>query len=431
MTPRSVLVRALAGVVLAAMLASAQAGPARAAPTALYGVQDDAWLLHGPGALDERLAELQRMGVDAVRFTVRWNEVAARRPSSPRDHRDPAYEWKATDAVLEGLRRHRIAAVVTLLGTPGWANGGRAPNWAPTSRQAFGSFAYAAARRYPWVRRWTVWNEPNRPQWLRPTSARTYVRKLLNPAYAQIHAVAPGSLVGGGMSAPRAGSGGVSPVAWIAALGRLGARLDAYAHHPYPGRPQTETPWLPACARCAGITMADLERLIALVRRTFGPKRIWLTEYGYQTNPPDTLLGVPPRTQASRVASAMRRVYEAPGVDLLVFFLVRDDAHDAGWQSGFVTTSGVPKPAYTALRFPLVAVSRKGGLVTLWGQVRPRGGPQPYRLRMLRGGRWSWLGGVRVTDARGTLRVAVRAPTGSVIALYSVRDRAYGLRLRV
>ncbi len=63
-----------------------------------------------------------------------------------------------------------------------------APNWAPKSALPFGSFARAAASRYPWIRYWTIWNEPNRPEWLRPTTPATYVRTILNPAYAAIRA---------------------------------------------------------------------------------------------------------------------------------------------------------------------------------------------------------------------------------------------------
>ena len=69
---------------------------------------------------------------------------------------------------------------------------------------------------------------------------------------------------------------------------------------------------------------------------------------------------------------------------MLIFFLVRDDEADDGWQSGFTTADGVKKPAYTAFRFPLVRTSRSGAVVGLWGQIRPRTGPQSYRLRILR-----------------------------------------------
>jgi hypothetical protein len=422
---------ALLTVVLCGAVVLARSEVSSASPSVAFGVNDDAWLLHGDGTLDARISELTRLGVDDVRFTVRWNEVATRRPADPRDYRDPAYDWRRVDAVLRGLRRHGIEPVITLYGTPEWANGGRSPNWAPTTESSFANFAHALARRYSWVRFWTIWNEPNRPSWLRPTSARIYVRRLLNPAYAQIHAVIAEARVGGGETAPRAGTGGVSPVAWIRAMGAAGARLDAYAHHPYPSRPQIETPWGPGCSRCSTITMADLERLLAEVRRSFGPVRIWLTEYGYQTNPPDTFLGVSPKTQAAYVASASLRAYLAPYVDLLVFFLVRDETADGGWQSGMVTANGVKKPAFTAFRLPLTQVFRRGALVGIWGQVRPRAGAQPFRLRLFQDGRWRWLGGLRWTDERGVFSLTLRAPAGARLQFSSPRDRAASIVLRL
>ncbi|HYI73634.1 MAG TPA: glycosyl hydrolase [Gaiellaceae bacterium] len=421
----------LVALVVGALAALILAWPATAAPGALYGIQDDAWLTQGPGTLESRLDELDRLGVDVVRYTVRWDVVAAERPVVARDATDLAYDWRSTDAVLRGLRRHGISPVLTLYGTPRWANGGRGPNWAPSSASSFGEFARAAATRYGWVRQWTIWNEPNRAQWLQPTSASTYVRNLLNPAYAQIHAVIPAARVGGGMTAPRAGAGGVSPVSWIKSMGAARARLDAYAHHPYPGRPQIETPWAPACRSCTTIAMADLERLVALVHKNLGRKRIWLTEFGYQTNPPDVFLGVSPEKQAEHVASAARRVQSAPFVDMLIFFLVRDDAAPEGWQSGFTTVSGVKKPAYTAFRLPLVKTSRNGQLVGLWGQIREGTGRQTYRLRVYRNGGWVWLGGTRTTDARGAFSVKVRVPDGALVQLYAVRNGTTSLAVRV
>ena len=75
-------------------------------------------------------------------------------------------------------------------------------------------------------------------------------------------------------------------------MGRAGARLDAYAHHPHPLSP-AESPFKGGCDHCTTISMANLERLLTEVRRAFGPRtRIWLTELGYQTNPPDRILGV-------------------------------------------------------------------------------------------------------------------------------------------
>jgi hypothetical protein len=237
--------------------------------------------------------------------------------------------------------------------------------------------------------------------------------------------------VGGGVTAPRAGSSGVAPVPWLRAMASAGAKLDAYAHHPYPGRPQGETPWSPKCANCQTIAMADLERLEAEVRRAFGAKPIWLTEYGYQTNPPDIFLGVSPETQAKYVASAALRVYRAPAVDMLIFFMVRDDTQPGGWQSGLFTANGVVKPAYAAFRLPLVQTARRGDLVGLWGQVRPRSGAQPFRIRLEEDDRASWVGGTRSTDPNGYFSIAVEAPAGALLRIWSPRDGAYGNELLV
>jgi hypothetical protein len=406
-------------------------GASSSSRSVLYGINDDAWLQHGSGSLESRLDVLERLGPEVVRFTIRWDQVARTRPDRPRDHGDPAYDWDSVDAVVRGLRRHDLAPVLTLFGTPRWANGRRAANWAPASGESFADFVSAVATRYPWVRYWTIWNEPNRSVFLRPTTAKTYVNRLLNPAYARLHAAIDGVKVGGGVTAPRAGSSGVGPVAWIRAMGAANAKLDAYAHHPYPGRPQVETPWGPKCANCQTIGMADLERLEREVESAFGAKRIWLTEYGYQTNPPDTFLGVSPEQQATYVASSALRAYRSSSVDMLVFFMVRDDDEPAGWQSGVFTSEGRTKPAYAAFRFPLVQTARRGRNVELWGQVRPRSGSQPFRIRLEVDDDASWIGGTRRTDSRGFFSVTVPAPTGSLVRIWSPRDGAYGHELLV
>lgn len=427
-----VLVTVTAVVCAGLVLTSAGSGAPTASRDVAFGIADDAWLAHGPGTLESRLNELSKLGAEVVRFTIRWDRVAARRPQEARDPTDSAYQWAEVDGVLRGLRRHGIDPVVTLFGTPGWANGGRGPNWAPTSSRSFAAFAYAAGRRYPWITYWTIWNEPNRPTFLRPTTAKTYVETLLNPAYAELHAAIGRVQVGGGVSAPRAGDGGgVAPVPWIRGMAAARAKLDAYAHHPYPGRPRFETPWGPKCANCQTITMADLERLEREIHRAFGRKPIWLTEYGYQTNPPEVFLGVTPAQQATFVSTAALRVYRSSSVAMLIFFMVRDDRSAAGWQSGLFTADGLVKPAYASFRSPLVQIARHGGRVTLWGQIRPRSGRQPFRVRLEEDDGASWVGGTHWTDANGFFSITVTAPAGAHLRIWSPRDNAFGHEILV
>ena len=402
--------RVLLATVLACALCGAIASAAGASSGVRYGIQDDAWLVHGPGTLDDRLDRLDRLGVDLIRFNLHWDQIEAVRGQPV---------WEDSDAVLKGLQAHGIPAVVGLVGSPRWANGGRTPNFAPGAA-SFAGFARAAATRYRWVSEWLVWNEPNQARWLRPTTPAVYVRQILNPAYGAIHAVNPGAKVAGGVTAPRASSGGVSPVAWIRGMRSAGARLDAYAHHPYPSS-NRETPFAGGCAHCTTITMATLERLLSEVGRAFGPKRIWLTEYGYQTG----AYGVTQQRQAELIGQSGLRVYKAPRVDMLIHYLVKDEPQAGRFQSGLFQNSGRPKLAALAFPLPLAQAGRSGGNLVVWGQVRPRAGVQTFRVQVLTGGAWRFSGGSRKTTDRGFFSIGVPAARGVAVRIFSPQDRAY------
>ena len=244
-----------------------------------------------------------------------------------------------------------------------------------------------------------MWNEPNKPIWLRPASARTYVSRILNPGYLGIKAANRRARVAGGVTGPRAGKGGVSPVDFIRAMDQAGARLDAYAHHPYPVFPG-DTPYEGGC-QCKTLTMASLERLLLFVGRAFPSARIWLTEYAYQTNPPD-VFGVSRDDQARFIAEAARRVHQAPKVDMLIHYLYRDEPELARWQSGLETVTGEAKPALAAMMLPLAQVQRRGTRTTVWGQVRPGNGRQRYVLQRWSEGRWVPSVGPRGRTPAGT-----------------------------
>jgi hypothetical protein len=397
------------------------AAPAGASPNARYGIQDDAWLMYGPGTLTERLATLDRLGVRLVRFTVRWDEIAPTPPAAPRNPGDPAYDWGEFDVVLRGLRAHGMTPLVTLYGSPKWANGGQPASRIPLL--GFGDFAYAAAKRFPWVRLWTMWNEPNGRTFADPVSPGAYVRQVLNPGYASVHAVNRANLVAGGVTSPRKTPMGMSPAAFMAGMRAAGARLDAYAHNPY-AVSRGETPSRATCAACTYLTLAKLPAIRETVTRYFGPStQLWLTEYGNQTNPPDPLLGIPYALQAAYIGESALRVWQSPGVTMLIQFLVRDEPSLGGWQSGLVTAGGTAKPAFAAFGLPLAQMSRSGPQVVLWGQVRPGRGARPYELQKRVGGRWVTLGAAR-TDATGSFRRSVALASGTTVRLRSA-DAGY------
>src|SRR5215475_3252217 len=386
---------------------------ASASPYIQYGVQDDAYLSAGP-SLDGRLDTLDRMGARLVRFTVNWRQVARTEPRKAVNPADPAYDWSNTDAVLNGLHTRKLAVLVTLYGTPAWANGGRKASALPASKWSLGAFATAVAQRYPWIRMWEVWNEPNLRSFLNPNSPVLYVQRLLNPTYAALHALNRANRVAGGATSPRATPSGMSPVAFMRGMRAARPRMDAYSHHPYPvtRRERPNGFYGDTCRYCKGVlTMANLPLLLKEVRRDFGAKRIWLTEYGYQTNPPDPS-GVSRSVQAQYLAEAALRARNARIVDVLVNFLVEDEARLAGWQSGLLTASGAAKPSFNSFMLPISQAARAGLRTTIWGQVRTGFGKREYRLQRLAGVRWVNVGGPALTDVRGSYRRVVRAARG-------------------
>ena len=387
---------------------------ASASPYIQYGVQDDAYLSAGP-SLDSRLDTLDRMGAKLVRYTVNWRQIAPKRPTKATNPGDPAYDWTNADAVLNGLHKHRIAVLITLYGTPAWANGGRKASGVPTSKWSLAAFATAVAQRYPWIRMREVWNEPNLRSFLNPNSPVLYVQRLLNPTYAALHALNRANRVAGGATSPRPTPSGMSPVAFKRGMRAARPRMDAYSHHPYPvtRRERPNGFYGNACRYCRGVlTMANLPLLLQEVRRDFGAKRIWLTEYGYQTNPPDPS-GVSRAVQAQYLAEAALRARDARFVDVLVNFMVEDETRLAGWQSGLLTASGAAKPSFNSFMLPIAQAGRTGQRTTIWGQVRTGFGKRAYRLQRLASGRWVNVGASALTNLRGSYTRVVRAAPGT------------------
>jgi hypothetical protein len=402
-------------LLLTVVAAGVFAGAAHASSSARMGIQDDAWLRWGPGTLDERLDTLDSLGVKTVRFTLLWSDVAKRKPATAANPNDAAYDWSQFDPILNGLRAHGITPLLTLYGSPKWANGGRAPNWLP--KIGFGPFAYAASKRYPWVRLWTVWNEPNTRIFSNPVSPKLYTQRLLNNAYVWLHKANRANVVAGGVTSPRKTPSGMSPTAFMEGMRAAHARLDAYAANPYPSS-KVETPFYSPCESCTTLTMAHLPQLRSLVSRLFGSRTpLWLTEYGVQTNPPDRLLGVSPARQAKELGEAAYRAWAQPGVTMLIQFLVRDEPTLGGWQSGLFTAGGSAKPSRYAFSLPLVEVSRHGTRTTLWGQVRPGSGRRTYVVQRWTGSRWVNVGGVKRTGAGGTFQTAASLRPGTKVRL--------------
>jgi hypothetical protein len=371
--------RALTGGIAAAALAVSCVSAATASPGLRGGITDSgAAYYHDPA---DFYPKLQELGVHLLRVHLNWGGklgVATRRPLEGTDFDDPAYDWHLYDRIVLQGQRHGVEIVFTIFGTPAWANGGAPPTRAPLNAARLREFAYAAATRYsgttfradgallPRVRYWTAWNEPNLqigliPQWRRVgkrwviQSAADYAR-ICNAVVDGVHTsmllgqkVACGVTAARGNNNPNGTKPSVSPLAFLRAMKRAGARdFDAYAHHPYYGAP-SESPASASPGR-GGVTLGNIDDLDRELRRLYGPTRIWLTEYGYQTNPPDGLFGVSWATQARYVGEAFAIAKAQPRIDMLLWFLLQDEGDLARWQSGFISADGRRKPSFDAFR---------------------------------------------------------------------------------
>ena len=94
------------------------------------------------------------------------------------------------------------------------------------------------------------------------------------------------------------------------------------------------------------MTLGNLGVLVREVTRLYGPLRIWITEYGYQTNPPDRVFGVSWAKQALYLQQACRPRRANPRVDVLLWFLLQDEAPLGRWQSGLSRSREKRKPAF-------------------------------------------------------------------------------------
>jgi hypothetical protein len=164
--------------------------------------------------------------------------------------------------------------------------------------------------------------------------------------------------------------------------------------------------------------MATLDRLITETRKAFKrPVRLWLTELGYQSNPPDRLLGVAPAVQASYIAAAAYTAWATPRVDLLIQYLYRDEPATDRWQSGLVSAAGTTKLAIGGFEAPLAQVGRKGSTTSVWGTIRRGTGARAYRLQRLTSAGWRPIGGVQRTRTDGVLLRKVVAAAGTKLRL--------------
>lgn len=361
----SLLVCGLA--LLLALVAAAQSAPKSS--SAKIGIYDEGQTLYGNP--DYAFGVLSDLDTQLVRSNIYWGGrfgVANRKPTNGANPDDPAYDWSLYERQLNYASQYGIQVVLSIYGTPSWANGGKGQNVAPKNMRDLQNFATAAAKHFPTIKYWLAWNEPNNPVFLKPQFVRkggkwvmqspvTYAQ-MCNAIYNGIKAAkVSGQKVACGVTSPRGNNQGsssrpsISPIAFLRGAKKAGLkRFDAWAHHPYAGSP-SERPATKPKARTA-VILGNISVLLTELKKLYhSNKHIWITEYGYQTKPQDKNFGVTWAQQATYLKQAWTIVRANPRIDMMIWFIFQDDTNiSIGWQSGLLTYDGIKKPSYTAFQ---------------------------------------------------------------------------------
>ena len=298
-----------------------------------------------------------------------------------------------------------------------------------------------AGTTLPRVGLYSVWNEPNLGNWLHPQHkngvpfAPHHYRKLIRGAKAGLSAsghkndtMLIGELVPFGAASNR-----IRPLEFLREMACVNRNYrpfrgsaarkrgcdnfrpipgSGFAHHPYTfaGGPNLDT------GHRDDVTIGNLHRLVKALNRLGRKNRlkrarmkIWVAEFGFQTDPPD-----PFQTPIQKVPRFLGQSewlsYRNPRVASHSQYLLRDVQDTAGFQTGIRFVGGKAKPGvYSAYRLPFFVRKRGSGRVQAWGGIRAAGKGRRVTIQSKRGGKWRRLG--RATTAkrgyfRKTFRVA-------------------------
>lgn len=370
----------------ALVLLLAASGPAHAGRGQVSMLEDSSLLLKSSDeARAAALDEFQRLGVSVVKVRVQWRSLApapgaARRPSGF-EARDPAAypdgAWAALDSVVAGATERGMQPFLMLSPpAPEWATerGERAGHigvYKPDPDD-FEAFVTAVGQRYsgtveglPAVRMWSIWNEPNHPQFMQPLSEK--LGGEMTPSaphlYRRLFVAAQDALAATGHRADTVLFGEILPVG----QGKLGptrlirpiqflreffcvdeeyrtlkgsaaqargcerfprVRTSGFAYHAYT-KPQGPRVPLASPDDATIGQIRRIERALDRIARTRRLRRglpIYNTEFGLQTEPPDCAgFGTTLARQAAFMNEAEYVSYTRPRIKSYSNYLLVDD----------------------------------------------------------------------------------------------------------
>jgi hypothetical protein len=293
----------------------------------------------------------KELGAGIYMTKLEWDKVAVLEPDDARDPLDASYDWPLElDTAIDEAKQNGIDVALTVTGTPGWANGDKAPRFAPTDNKDYADFLTAAAKRYPAVHLWVIWDGPTQSENFQPVSATRYAR-LLDGAYGALKAASKLNRVVGGNSFT---VGKVAPQRWIRSLKLPNGkrpRMDFYGHDAF----STRRPNLDAVTLGKGTAdLSDIDTLHEWVDDAFGTKRLFITNFTLPTNDNWRYdFKVSAATQASWLTAALRIAKREKYIYSLAYNGLFDEesrGDDKQVESGLIALDGTKRTAFNAYK---------------------------------------------------------------------------------
>jgi hypothetical protein len=441
-------------------------GAASASSRQLALFQDDSLLIgSGDATREATLDEIRSLGADAIKAQLDWVAAApgGRRKPAGFDGTDPSqypgwgpYDELVADAEARGLE----VAFALSPPAPSWATRGKRGRYERTDRPSareFGRFAEAAAKRYPSVDVWSVWNEPNLYKYLLPQAKKNGVpaaphlyRNMVRSAVAGFRRGGAGSdtilfgeLLPIGSSRCCGPRLNLSPLRFLREMACLDSSyrpfrgraarlrdcddfkrltgLGGFAYHPYTRGCgplcEQENSSDDATIRVLGRVTRTLDRIRAKRRISGGRLPIWITEFDFQSDPPDRFLGV----KLSRIPLFMgiAELWLAkPNRRVAAYsqYTMNDSPGSSSlWQGGLRFANGrAKKGVYEAYRLPLLVRRLGANAVEVRGAARPGGAGAVVQVQVRLGRSYENLGDpITVRNVRGYFSARFRLSAAS------------------
>ena len=294
--------RALPIVLLALLLAASPAYAAKSPKKAIWGpVEVDG---------ESQFPIYKDLGAGVFQMKLQWDQTATVAPEDASDPEDTAYDWPAEiDTAIDEGKRNGIKIALTVVGTPGWANGERAVTVAPTKPADLAGFLEAATQRYKDVRIWAIGDGAVSPAAKYP--------QLLDASYAALHKANKANKVIGGNGNKR-----------LKLANGKAARMDYLGVDP-------------------SAKKALKKAKLASFEKTAGKHKLWLgpTKLYTSLNGP---FRITRSAQASWLTAAFRLIRSDKNVVALSYDGLLDELGAA--QHGLIDADGDKKPAYNAFK---------------------------------------------------------------------------------